>query len=120
MLQKERKTGHWQVERLQFHKREQRGLRLRDAVIDLQPFDLQNGQIFLPFAPQRSPNFSNQTTTFGISKISTENKKKTYNLRPRVCQVALPDDSRSPTLPPNGNIGTKYSVFGKTAGFVPP
>ena len=53
MVQKERKSGHWQVERLQFLKGEQRGLRLRYAVIDLQPCDL-----------QRSPNFSNQTTTF--------------------------------------------------------
>ena len=41
MVQKERKSGHWQVERLQFLKREQRGLRLRYAVIDLQPGDLQ-------------------------------------------------------------------------------
>ena len=46
MLQKERKSGHWQVERLQFLKREQRGLRLRYAVIDLQPCDLQTAKIF--------------------------------------------------------------------------
>ena len=44
MVQKERKSGHWQVERLQFLKREQRGLRLRYAVIDLQPFDLQTAK----------------------------------------------------------------------------
>ena len=44
MLQKERKSGHWQVERLQFLKREQRGLRLRYAVIDLQPCDLQTAK----------------------------------------------------------------------------
>ena len=44
MLQKERKSGHWQVERLQFLKREQRGLRLRYAVIDLQPGDLQTAK----------------------------------------------------------------------------
>ena len=44
MVQKERKSGHWQVERLQFLKREQRGLRLRYAVIDLQPCDLQTAK----------------------------------------------------------------------------
>ena len=44
VLQKERKSGHWQVERLQFLKREQRGLRLRYAVIDLQPGDLQTAK----------------------------------------------------------------------------
>ena len=43
-MQKERKSGHWQVERLQFLKREQRGLRLRYAVIDLQPGDLQTAK----------------------------------------------------------------------------
>ena len=46
MVQKERKSGHWQVERLQFLKREQRGLRLRYAVIDLQPCDLQTAKFF--------------------------------------------------------------------------
>ena len=44
MLQKERKSGRWQVEKLQFLKREQRGLRLRYAVIDLQPCDLQTAK----------------------------------------------------------------------------
>ena len=44
MLQKERKSGHWQVERLQFLKREQRGLRLLYPVIDLQPCDLQTAK----------------------------------------------------------------------------
>ena len=45
MVQKERKSGHWQVERLQFLKREQRGLRLRYGVRDLQPCDLQAAKL---------------------------------------------------------------------------
>ena len=45
VLQKERKSGDWQVERLQFLEREQRGLRPRYAVIDLQPCDLQTAKI---------------------------------------------------------------------------
>ena len=44
-MQKERKSGHWQVERLQFLKREQCGLRLRYAVIDLQPSDHHKGAL---------------------------------------------------------------------------
>ena len=64
MVQKERKSGHWQVERLQFLKREQRGLRLHDAVIELQPCYLQTAIFSSLLQHKECPNFSNQTTTF--------------------------------------------------------
>ena len=56
MLQKERKSGRWQVERLQFLQREQRGLhvcvtgRNRFAALGFA-----NGHIFLPLTTQRMP-----------------------------------------------------------------
>ena len=64
MAQKERKSGHWQVERLQFLKREQRGLRLCYAVVDLQPWGLQMAIFSYLLQHKECPNFSNQTTTF--------------------------------------------------------
>ena len=57
MLQPERKSGHWQVERPQFLEREERGLSLRYAVIDFCSLGVCKWPYFLTSYNTKEPSF---------------------------------------------------------------